>query len=507
MRMPEKMQTLTPTQSKATNFEVGDVVNLKDHDLPADVEGDTHMHIVQERKLLRKIDLWIMPLLTVSYLLQFLDKQSLNFSSVMGIIQDLDLRGTQYSWSSSVFYFGYLAFSYPASFLMVRLPLGKYLGATCVAWAVCLACHAATSSFTGLVIVRFFLGVTEASISPGFSLMTGMWYKRREQPLRHGIWFFGNSLAVMFGSLLAYGIAHIKHSIGPWRWLFIIFGIVTMAWAGVLLWYLPDTPSTARFLTESERVQAVDRIRSNQTGLKENTFVWRQAIEAMTDLKVWLLVLFMLANSIPNGAFTTFSSLVFAGFGYDRLQVYLLQIPLGAIHGVFALLSTYLCGKLPNSRCIIAATLTLVSLVGSVLVRYGPNLGSNLLGLFIFIGYVAGIPITLSMISSNVAGFTKKAVSSAMVFVAYCAGNLAGPFLFIPSEAPLYPSGFLATTICFAMAALLMGTLRVLYTCENRRRDRLQTEGGRHDQGVEAAEQLSLTNQTDKENLGFRYVL
>ena len=58
MRMLEKMQTLTPTQSKATNFEVGDVVNLNHHDLPADVEGDTHMQIVQERKLLRKIDLW-----------------------------------------------------------------------------------------------------------------------------------------------------------------------------------------------------------------------------------------------------------------------------------------------------------------------------------------------------------------------------------------------------------------------------------------------------------------
>lgn len=57
------------------------------------------------------------------------------------------------------------------------------------------------------------------------------------------------------------------------------------------------------------------------------------------------------------------------------------------------------------------------------------------------------------------------------------------------------------------MAALLMGSLRVVYMCENRRRDRLQREGDRHDQGVEAAEQLSLTNQTDKENLSFRYVL
>lgn len=80
---------------------------------------------------------------------------------------------------------------------------------------------------------------------------------------------------------------------------------MTLAWAAVLLWYLPDAPTTAKFLNESERIRAVDRIRSNQTGMKDNRFKWKQALEAMTDIKVWLLVLFQLANSIPNGAFTT----------------------------------------------------------------------------------------------------------------------------------------------------------------------------------------------------------
>lgn len=89
------------------------------------------------------------------------------------------------------------------------------------------------------------------------------------------------------------------------QWLFIIFGIMTLAWAAVLLWYLPNAPNTARFLTEKERVQAVNRIRSNQTGMKDNHFQWKQVWEAMTDIKVWLLVLFQLANAIPNGAFTT----------------------------------------------------------------------------------------------------------------------------------------------------------------------------------------------------------
>lgn len=80
-----------------------------------------------------------------------------------------------------------------------------------------LACHATTHDFTGIMVTRFFLGVTEAAISPGFSLITGMWYTRSEQPFRHGLWFAGNSLATAFGGLIAYGVAHIAGSIPAWK--------------------------------------------------------------------------------------------------------------------------------------------------------------------------------------------------------------------------------------------------------------------------------------------------
>lgn len=82
---------------------------------------------------------------------------------------------------------------------------------------------------------------------------------------------------------------------------------MTLTWAGVLLLLLPDTPATARWLSPEQREVAVNRIRSNQTGMKSNEYKWGQVREALTDVKVWLLVLYMLANSIPNGAYTTVS--------------------------------------------------------------------------------------------------------------------------------------------------------------------------------------------------------
>jgi MFS transporter, ACS family, allantoate permease len=166
----EKAPT-TVSIDKTMSKGIGETYDLANADVVGEDDFNTKL---AEKKLLRKIDLCLLPLLTLSYALQFLDKQTLNFASIMGLISDLGLHGTQYSWSGSIFYFGYLAFSYPASYLMVRLPLAKYLAGTCVVWAVCLCCHAACTTWTGLMVVRFFLGCAEASISPGFGLITGM---------------------------------------------------------------------------------------------------------------------------------------------------------------------------------------------------------------------------------------------------------------------------------------------------------------------------------------------
>ena len=65
--------------------------------------------------------------------------------------------------------------------------------------------------------VRALLGAAEAAAIPGFSLLTGMFYSRKEHALRHGFWFIGNSLGIMLAGILSFGIAHVKTGIGAWR--------------------------------------------------------------------------------------------------------------------------------------------------------------------------------------------------------------------------------------------------------------------------------------------------
>ena len=136
------------------------------------------------------------------YMLQYMDKVTLGYAtqlnlradlvspkilpiqSILALISPQNLHGSEYSWCSSVFYFGYLFWSWPSSYISVRFPLGKYLGASVAVWGVVLITHAACKNFGGLLTARFFLGVTEAAVAPGFSLITGMFYKTEEQPSR-----------------------------------------------------------------------------------------------------------------------------------------------------------------------------------------------------------------------------------------------------------------------------------------------------------------------------------
>jgi len=168
-------------------------------------------------------------------------------------------------------------------------------------------CTAGCTSFAGLMVQRFFLGVAEAAVAPGFSLITGMFYLRKEQPIRQGAWFFGNCVALILGGLIAYGVRNIPNPpLAYWKLLFLIEGAVTCAYGLFMLFTLPDSVSTAWFLKPEERSIALARTLKNKTGILDNgVFKWPQVLEAIQDPQTWFLALYQVAVNLPNGALTT----------------------------------------------------------------------------------------------------------------------------------------------------------------------------------------------------------
>ena len=149
------------------------------------------------KRVLRRIDWVILPILLTVYFLQGLDKATLAYASVFGLIDDTGLTGDEYSWLGSVVYLAQLAMQPALAWLLVKLPLGKFTSATVLLWGTTLACMAAARNFTGLMATRFLLGAFEAGVAPSFIAITQMWWRRREQTVRISYWYAMNGITNM----------------------------------------------------------------------------------------------------------------------------------------------------------------------------------------------------------------------------------------------------------------------------------------------------------------------
>lgn len=147
-------------------------------------------------------------------------------------------------------------------------------------------------------------------------LITSMWYTRREQPIRIGLWYTTNGFGIALGGLLGYGIGNIKGALASWKYEFLVIGALCAIWGLITVAFLPDSPVTARNLSQEKRL-AVERLRDNQTGVENKTLKPYQVWEAVLDWKVWVLFLLGVVANIPNGGISNFGTLIIKGWVFD----------------------------------------------------------------------------------------------------------------------------------------------------------------------------------------------
>jgi hypothetical protein len=124
-------------------------------------------------------------------------------------------------------------------------------------------------------------------------------------------------------------------------------------------------------------------------------------------------------------------------------------------------------------------------------------------GYYILGSYVGSLGLCFAAPGANITGYSKRITTSAMIFIAYACGNIAGPHLFISTETPPYRTGMLACIICFTATIPMVAALRAYYVRENARRDRVMQEMGKAYDPAGG----DFADRTDVENIGFRYAL
>jgi len=402
---------------------------------------------------------------------------------------------------------GYLAWEFPTNRLLQRLPLAKYTAFNIIMWGLVLALFATVGDFSGAVAIRFFLGLFEAAVTPGFAFFTSQWYTKREQGLRTAIWFSFNGFAQIFGGLVAYGIARgsVIHgfTIAPWKIIFIFTGLLTSSIGILFLFIMPDNQLNARFLTKEERVLAVQRIKSNGQGIGNKHFKVYQFKEALLDPMVWAFVFYALVADIPNGGITNFFSQLIVSFGYTPEQSLLYGTPGGAVEIISLILSGYLGDRYGN-RILISTVGLAVAVLGMILIVALPlqNSVGRLVGYYLTQASPTGFVALLSLISTNVAGYTKKVTTAAMYLVAYCVGNIIGPQAFRPQDAPQYRPGEITILVCYAVA--LLDLVFIWWYCRSQNRSKTRERAVPSYIKLENQQWLDLT---DRENPEFVYTL
>jgi MFS family permease len=252
----------------------------------------------EERAVLKRIDLRVLPLLLGAYFFQQLDKSSLSYVSIFGIQKDAGLAGKQYSWLGSILYLAQLIMQPLAAFLLVKLPTGKVMAAAILLWGSSLAIMSSCTSFPSLLGLRFVLGSFEAMIAPACVATTTMWWRRSEQTLRTAYWNAMNGVTFIIGSLFTYGLGHIDSAaLYKYQIIFLFCGLLTVAYGFVVLAFMPDSPMSARCLTDRERVVATERLRANQMGVQSGVWKWEQVWETFLDLKTWCWFILIIAIS------------------------------------------------------------------------------------------------------------------------------------------------------------------------------------------------------------------
>ncbi|CDK27161.1 unnamed protein product [Kuraishia capsulata CBS 1993] len=460
----------------------------------------------ERRALVRKIDLHIMPLVCVIYFFQYLDKICISYASSLGIIADNGITTTQFSWVATIFFAGQLVFEFPSVYLLQRLPVAKFTSVTVFLWGGVLSCFAATTNFTGMMLVRLFLGICEASVVPAWVIITSQWYTKEQQGFRVGIWFSMCGFAQIFGGCMAYGIS--KHVAGDvnallsgWQVVFLITGCIT-SFAGIILYFaLPDSPVNAWFLSDRERRIHIENIRHNQQGVGNNIFKKEHFYEAIKDPNTWMYAFWVFAANIPNSLATSYGGIILTGLGYTKQESLVLVTPLGAVEVVVLLGGTWL-GRKYNQRLLVCIVIHIIPIVGAFLLALGDK-KTALAGYYLQGAVPIGWTVILGQMSSNVAGSTKKSVVNAINVIGYCAGNIISPQTFRAANAPRYLPAKISIIIIMFLVTIDLIIMRWYAIHLNKKRDAEREALGDDYKTRDNQEFLDLT---DRENKEFRYV-
>ncbi|KAK8039976.1 MFS general substrate transporter [Apiospora rasikravindrae] len=444
-------------------------------------------HHMMTKKMLRKVDGHLLPVLVLMYLLNFLDRNNLSQARLGTLEADLGMTGTDFNLATSILFVGYLLMQLPSNLALTRVRPSLYLGIAMTVWGVISACQAATHSFGGLVAARFMLGFAEAPFFPGAVFLMSSWYTRSEMAHRIAWFYSGSSLANS-------------------RWLFIIEGSITVAAALSSIFILPNYPATTKWLSREEQAYAQWRL-IDDTGEADSAgaSTLKEGVKlAFRDPRLYLFTLLQHASLLSQSFQYMFPAIV-KTLGFGSVETLLITAPIWIGTFLVSLVVTYTSGRF-RERSWHIITLMMVSVIGNVIVVSTLNTAVRFFAMFLMpMGAVAAYQIILAWVSNSFPRpLVKRSVCISFANMIGNTANIYGPYMYPASQGPRYLPGGAGTAAVALFTAFLALTVRLVLARENRKleaRETIDSEGNVTTAGGTGHGDI------DERAIGFRYVL
>ncbi|KAH7406473.1 major facilitator superfamily transporter [Phaeosphaeria sp. MPI-PUGE-AT-0046c] len=412
----------------------------------------------------RKMDIALLPFLSLLYLFNGLDRSNIGNAETQGFSRDIGASPDDLNLAVSLFSVTFVLFQLPSA------AMGRWLGAKrwiifmMIGWGTFTIAHAFVRGRSTLIAVRLMIGTFEAAFYPTAVAYLSCFYCRYDLAVRLAIFYGQYAIAGAFSGSIAFGVFHLKsNALYGWQCLFIIEGTLTVIMALIAWFWLPHEPASAWFLAKDERQFAAVRIikdnfdyvahNSNETDRSHSRLSKRDVIETMVDWNTWYVLVFNICASVPNQTFSVFLPLVVQGLDYSAIEANLMSVPpyiCGATGlYLFALSSDY--RKERGYHIVISISISLIGLLVTVMCDSSQVKHAGLC-ILLFGSYVAA-PLTVAWLSGNI----PKPGKRSLVLGVNGFGNLAGIIgsqLYRKRFAPEYLFPFYVT-LGFVAAALL----------------------------------------------------
>ncbi|KAH8994727.1 MFS general substrate transporter [Lactarius hatsudake] len=455
---------------------------------------------IPERRIWRKLDTHLLPILIFLYFLSFLDRTIIGYAAIAGMKEDLRLTGLRYNVAAALFYIPYSLVEVPSNILLRVFNPSRWIPSIMVAWGIVTTLMCLVKSYQGLVIARFFLGLTEGGLFPGLAYYISLWYPRQLQAKRIALLISIATVGGAFGGIFAYGIEHLEGKAGlrGWQWIFFVEGLTTVVVAILSYFFIHDYPETARFLTEGERQFIIQTLADDSKGQAThfNTkFVW----QAPSDWKTYAQAANFMCVYITGVAVALFTPIIVHDLGFSATHAQLLSVPPFLLAGV----STYIVSiwsdkaHLRGPFIVICAMVSMTGYITAYATsKPGPGYAAAIIAAC---GAFPCIAITLAWAAGNAGGIVKRGSVLAVVIGLGNVGGVCSSFIYY--QPPRFYKGHGTMIGCLGASIVCSSIMMWTYKRLNKEKEEQCAREGIHESMKDVYRDLA-----DKSPL-FRYVI